>query len=98
MARVELYFGGGGVSPGAWNRFIASVVTPRFPDGLTILDAHGQWRACHGLQREPARVVVIFYRPDLETDAKIETIRRLYKSRFRQSSVLRADSAACVGF
>ncbi len=98
MARVELYFGGRRGDAAVWRRFIAAVVTPRFPDGLTSFEGSGQWRGPHGLAREPAHVLVVFYKPDATSDARIEAIRTVYKSRFRQSSVLRADSAACVGF
>ena len=97
MAEVELYFGAAG-SAGAWRRFVATAVTPRFPDGLTELEGRGQWRGPHGLSREATHVLVIFYRPDATSEGRIETIRSLYKSRFRQASVLRADSSACVSF
>src|SRR5271168_5496379 len=33
-----------GVSEAAWARFVAREMTPRFPGGLTIFDATGQWR------------------------------------------------------
>ena len=35
---------GGEVSEEEWLAFLADTVTPRFPDGLTVLDAAGQWR------------------------------------------------------
>jgi hypothetical protein len=98
MARVELYFGGRRGDRAAWTRFVANIVTPRFPEGLTDLMAAGQWRGPHGLTREPAHLLIIFYAPDATSDARIEAIRSHYKSSFRQSSVLRADSTACVGF
>ena len=82
----------------AWRRFLADVVTPRFPDGLTVLDGRGQWRGDHGLSREASRVLVIFYRPDATSEMRIEAIRSLYQRRFRQRAVLRADSSACVSF
>ncbi len=74
------------------------MVTPRFPDGLTILDARGQWRGPGGILREPARVLVIYHRDDAANGARIEAIRAIYRHRFAQTSVLRADSAACIGF
>ena len=100
MARVDLYFG---VPPGidgkrAWTRFLADVVTPRFPDGLTSLDAEGQWRGPHGPAGQRTRIMIIFYRRDPTSDARIEAVRALYKRRFRQLSVLRADSSACIAF
>ena len=97
MAKVELYLGAAG-SAAAWRRFLAEVVTPRFPDGLTVLEGRGQWRGPHGLAREPTRILVVFYRPDATSEARIEAIRALYKQRFHQRSVLRADSSACVAF
>src|SRR5437016_3726037 len=52
--RTELYFGrsipgGGEVSAAEWQRFLADVVTPRFPNGFTIVDAAGQYREKKGL-------------------------------------------------
>ena len=45
-AEYQLFFGrstieGGEVSDEAWAAFLADTVTPRFPDGLTVLDAAG---------------------------------------------------------
>ena len=44
----RLFFGlgtpDGIVSDDAWVRFLAEIVTPRFPNGLTVVDANGQWR------------------------------------------------------
>ena len=49
---IELLFGrsmpGGQVSEPAFQDFLAGVVTPRFPDGLTVLDGYGQWRTSTG--------------------------------------------------
>ncbi len=98
MARVDLFFGAGTVSPRAWRHFLAMVVTPRFPDGLTSLDGAGQWRSSRGLAKEPTRILVIFYRPDATSDARIDAIRTIYTRRFSQTSVLRADTSACVAF
>ena len=98
MARVDLYFGAAQTSPRAWSAFLADVVTPRFPDGFTGLEGNGQWRGPHGLARERTHVLVIFYRRDATSDARIEAIRSAYRHAFAQTSVLRADSAACVGF
>src|SRR5258707_4700217 len=49
MQQIELMFGRSiaghlRVSGAAWSRFLAREITPRFPDGLTVLDAAGQWR------------------------------------------------------
>ena len=98
MGRVELYFGAVGATYRAWSVFLASVVTPRFPNGFTSLEGIGQWRGPRGLTRERTHVLVIFYHRDDTSDARIEAIRSAYRRTFAQVSVLRADSSACVGF
>ena len=103
--RTELFFGlgraeGPDVTEGEFQEFLVHIVTPRFPDGLTVLTGRGQFRNSSGvIEREPSKLVIILYPPDLENaDWKIERIREEYKERFQQESVLRADSTACVSF
>jgi len=103
MARLELLFGasfkGGKVGPRNFARFIEKEVTPRFPDGLSVFEGHGQWRAESGeLIREPSRLLLIWYEPDSASDAKIEAIRTAYKKQFKQQSVMRVDGSSCVSF
>jgi hypothetical protein len=96
-SRVELYLGGAHADA-AWRDFLAKVVTPRFPDGLTVIEGAGQWRGPRGIERERSRVIVILYQPDATSDRRVEAIREAYKARFKQHSVLRVDSTACVSF
>lgn len=104
MARLELLFGAdrAGASPvsGAeWSLFLDSEVTPRFPDGLTVIDGAGQWRGGSGsVLRERARLLLIWYRPTARSEADIEAIRAAYRQRFGQESVVRADGVSCVSF
>ena len=104
MRRVELIFGtakanGGTVSDADWNGFLESEVTPRFPDGLTVLKASGQWRTAAGkIEQEASRILVILHRPAETADQSIETIRATFKTRFEQESVMRIDAASCVSF
>jgi Protein of unknown function (DUF3574) len=103
-ARLELLFGrsrkdGTEIGDAEWRAFLDSEVTPRFPDGLTVLDAYGQWRNSAGtIAKEKSVVLLIWYRPAAESQAKIEAIRSAYKARFGQESVLRVDSVSCVSF
>ena len=103
--RTELFFGlgrvnGPDVTEDEFRMFLAEHVTPRFPDGLTVLTGRGQFRNSSGdIEREPSKLVIILYPPDQENaHRKIEQIRREYKTAFQQESVLRADSTACVSF
>jgi hypothetical protein len=103
MARLELYFGlsrpNGVVTDVEWDAFVANEVTPRFPDGLTILSGYGQWRnSAQAIVREASRVLVILYAPAPDAETRIEEIRIAYKIAFQQESVMRIDSASCVSF
>ncbi|KAB2919530.1 MAG: DUF3574 domain-containing protein [Hyphomicrobiaceae bacterium] len=104
MARLDLLFGlglkdGSRVSEGDWQAFVDGEVTPRFPDGLTMLDGKGQWRNSAGVvTREPSRVLMVWYRPAAGSEAAIEAIRSAYKARFGQESVMRVDGTSCVSF
>src|SRR5580658_3480375 len=59
MQRVEMIFGrniGGklGVGEAAWSRFLRDEVTARFPNGLSVIDAAGQWSDSGRVMREPS--------------------------------------------
>jgi hypothetical protein len=105
MASAELLFGrniGGrlGVSDAAFAQFVEGEITPRFPDGLTVLDARGQWRDAERgrLVREPSKLVLISFDDDAPKRAALTAIADAYKQRFRQQSVLTAVRSACVSF
>jgi hypothetical protein len=104
MARVELFFGlgrrdGGTISDADWAAFLEAEVTPRFPAGLTVLSAYGQWRGDGGpLTKEATRVLLVWYAAAPDSDHKIEAIRAAYRERFSQESVMRVDGRSCVSF
>ena len=105
MLRAEFYFGrniGGrvGVSERQWARFLAREITPRFPDGLTVLDARGQWRdpARQVLVREPSKLVVIVAADDADTRRRLAEVAAAYKKRFRQKSAGLVLSTVCAAF
>jgi hypothetical protein len=92
MRIVDLYFGGGGtagVTQRRWSRFLAQEVTPRFPDGLTVVDGAGQWREAAGkrIVRERTRIVTIAIAAGEVVADRIDTVVAAYKRRFRQKSV-----------
>ena len=97
--RTELYFGtdkpgGGKVSAEEWDKFLETEVTPRFPQGFTVLEGYGQFKDAGGkIVREASIILVIFY-PKKERAAvnqKVEELRDKYKRLFNQESVLRID-------
>ncbi len=103
-AEYQLFFGrstadGREVSDEEWAAFLAEVVTPRFPAGLTVLDAAGQWRDDSGtIQRERSKVLWILAAPGEETLRLIDEISQEYERRYSQDSVLRIHGAACASF
>ncbi|ELR25743.1 lipoprotein, putative [Acanthamoeba castellanii str. Neff] len=77
------------ISDAEFDHFIARVVTPLFPDGLTILDAHGQYLNHHGaLVRERSKYVLIFHPDEPAYHDKLEYIWRNYTLDFQQESIL----------
>lgn len=95
-----MLFGRAHVSERAWSRFLATEVTSRFPDGFTVLDGTGQWRAPGGtkISRERSKVVMIAMAPGADTDAKLQAVIDAYKTRFKQQSVGLIVRPACVSF
>jgi Protein of unknown function (DUF3574) len=103
MARIELLFGTGRKNAAAvgeveWQSFVEAEVTPRFPDGLTVLTGYGQWRSGGSARKEGSRVLLLWAPRVADNDVRIEAIRDSYKARFEQESVLRADGLSCVSF
>ena len=100
----QLFFGlsqsdGGTISEEAWREFLADTVTPRFPDGLTVLSGNGQWRDSSGaILREGSKLLVIYAPPGDEGRRAIDEISEKYERRFNQQTVLRVISSACVSF
>jgi hypothetical protein len=87
-----------GVSESAWARFVTREITPRFPDGLTITDAKGQWRdsADGSIVREPSERVEIVLPGTADDEAKLDAIVTAYKRDFHQQSVAVIMRPACV--
>jgi hypothetical protein len=91
--------GGGSVSEQDWTAFLAEVVTPRFPDGLTVLRGEGQWRGANGaVVSEPSFVVEVDHPRSAAVDAALDEIAAEYKRRFRQEAVMRVRIRAEVEF
>ena len=97
LIRTELYFGP--VSLADWNQFLAAVVTPRFPQGLTWYDVHGQWQDQHGaVRRLDSRILVILYADSFTANRQMKQIRTIFKEKFHQKSVLRDSGKVAASF
>lgn len=96
-----LYFGldlsdGGAVSERDWTRFLAEVVTPRFPGGLTVVDAYGQWRdpavADAPIAREATKIIIVVHDGTPEAAMALADIKAEYMDRFGQKSVFHTEA------
>ena len=103
-SEYRLFFGRnrGGVevvTDAEWRAFLAEEITPRFPDGLTVVDAAGQWRgASAAIERERAKMLLILAAPGAEGLRRTDEIAEAYKRTFGQESVLRLVASTCASF
>ena len=73
------------VDDAAWAAFLEDTVTPRFPDGLSVLDAQGQWQVSGGVvQKERSKLLVILAPPGDDGARLIGEVSHEYKRRFGQ--------------
>ena len=88
------------MSEDEWSDFVAKEISPRFPQGLSVDDAVGQWRDrdTDAIVKEPSKDVQIIVPQDAEVKGKIDAIVTAYKERFRQQSVGVVMRPACVSF
>lgn len=103
---AEAYFGRNvkgraPVSQAEWVLFMADVVTPAFPDGLTVLDGAGQWHDTAGrISREDSKVLVLVLpgQDQAAAAARLQPVAGAWKARFAQESVLTVFRAGCAAF
>lgn len=106
FVRTELFFGlskadGSEVTDLEFQQFLNREVTPKFPDGLTLLSGRGQFKNSSGqIIKEPAKLLILIYPLEQSSNSSqnIEQIRKAYKIAFQQNSVLRTDESSCVSF
>ena len=102
---ATMYFGpniGGelGVSEAQWDAFVDGEITPRFPDGLTVSDAEGQWRDSENGQivHEPSKALTVFLSDEAAGRAALDQIAEAYKTQFQQQAVALVVESSCVSF
>jgi hypothetical protein len=104
---TRLYFGLGpadhpdqGVSEADWRSFLDREVTPRFPDGLSVLDVYGQWQGKteKSPERLRSKVLIIDYPDTPENRARIDAIRAAWKQKTGDQSVMRVTEPVDVSF
>ncbi|MEH2204106.1 MAG: DUF3574 domain-containing protein [Nostoc sp.] len=103
--KTDLYFGrdipgDGEVSNNDFQTFLNNVITPRFPDGLTVFDANGQYLDSTGtIIKEKSKDVTLFFTDTSKNQASIYDVVSKYTQEFNQESVLQvADEDVKVSF
>ena len=101
QVRTTLYFGTtrpkGTVSELEWQVFLRDEVTTKFPDGLTVWDAQGQWRTPGGtIDQERSKVLLLVHADTPAARASVLSVIAKYRQAFDQQSVLWESSRVCV--
>ena len=99
--RTTLYFGTarpkGSVSELEWQLFLRDEVTARFPDGLTVWDAKGQWRTPAGtIDHESSKVLLLVHADTSQAREAVLAVIARYRKAFEQESVLWETARVCV--
>ena len=104
VTRTELFFGlrkpnGTEVNSAEFQQFLNREVTPRFPDGFTVISGQGQFKDARGaILQERSKLLILLYPIVATSSQQIEQIRTAYTTAFQQQSVLRADNLSCAAF
>src|SRR5215208_5907524 len=87
--RTTLYFGlarpKGAVTELEWQVFLRDEVTRRFPDGLTVWEADGQWRAPGGsIDHERSKVLLLVHPDTTQARHSVQEVIGSYRRLFEQ--------------
>ena len=101
QVRTTLYFGTarpkGSVSELEWQMFLRDEVTARFPDGLTVWEAEGQWKQPDGaIGHERSKVLLLVHSDTPDARASVQAVIAKYRKNFDQESVLWETSRVCA--
>ena len=83
-----------------WQDFLDREVTPRFPDGLSVVEVYGQWKDNRhaSLQRLRSKLLIIAYLNNSANRNKINQIRSAWKQKTGSSSVLQITTSVNISF
>lgn len=104
FTRWTLYFGmsrtdGAVVSDSEWEAFLRDEVTPRFPNGFTVMDGAGRWRGSDGKPvTERTKVLVLIQSDTRGIRFAVGEMVNRYKALFHQESVLQEVIPVCARF
>ena len=80
-----------------WQIFLRDEVTKRFPAGLTVWEAEGQWRTPAGsIDHEQSKVLLLVHPETAAARQSVQAIIGAYNKMFEQRSVLWESARVCV--
>jgi len=105
MTVVELFFGRDipGRAPltdGEWSQFTTSVIAREFPDGFTVTDGDGEWRApsSQSVTSERTKILIVSEAKSSDLASRVSRVREAYARAYRQASVGVLTYDACGEF
>lgn len=103
QVRTTLYFSTtrptGAVSELEWQLFLRDEVTTRFPDGLTVWDAEGQWKNPSGrIAHDTSKILLVVHPDTAKARTSVQELIETYRKLFEQESVMRETAIVCVSF
>lgn len=105
MTEAQLFFGrdipgGGEVGDDEWSKFVNDVIAREFPNGFTVSDADGAWRAAKtgGAVHERSKIVLIDGHATPQFARKLRHIADAYRTRFHQDAVGVVTREVCAAF
>ena len=92
--------GGGEVTDEAWEQFEREQIARAFPDGFTVIPAHGGWRdvTTGTTIEEPTVIVEVAHNGSEEVQRMIRVVALIYKALFRQDAVMVTTLPVSVDF
>ena len=98
--RTTLYFGlarpKGAVTELEWQLFLRDEVTTRFPAGLTVWEAEGQWRTPAGsIDHEQSKVLLLVHPDTAAARQSVQGVIEAYRKTFEQQSVVWESARVC---
>jgi len=71
-------------------------VTPRFPSGLTVWDAEGQWQSQGSVGHERTKVLLLVHPDNAAAQESVQAVIGRYRKAFEQESVLWETARVCA--
>ena len=93
--KSEIYFGlraadGTVADAQAWERFVTETVVPRFPEGLTVVEASGR-SSGRPADLNPTRILVVVHAASGDAESRLREIKAEYRRRFAGMSIFHTD-------